>query len=179
MHLMATYRQFLQERGFSVEVHVETDLPTVRLDAAAAGEAVLNLLENAVKYSADVKHITVRVRRAAEGVAVDVEDRGLGIPESEGERVFDQFYRRDEQIGAGGYGLGLFLVKHIVHAHGGRIEVESQPGRGSRFTLVFPSAEDGRAEDGSLADSQHGKLRNEQASAGPSPRPMNSHLPRA
>ena len=66
--------------------------------------------------------------------------------------VFDQFYQRDQQIGAGGYGLGLFLVKHIVQAHGGRIEVESQPGRGSRFTLVFPSAEDERAENGSLAD---------------------------
>ena len=179
MHLMATYRQFLQERGFSVEVHVETDLPTVRLDAAAAGEAVLNLLENAVKYSGDVKHIAVRVRRAAEGVAVDVEDRGVGIPESECQRVFDQFYRRDEQIGAGGYGLGLFLVKHIVQAHGGRIGVESQPGRGSCFTLVFPSAEDERAEDGSLADRLHGALRNEQASAAPSSRPMNSHLPRA
>jgi signal transduction histidine kinase len=73
-----------------------------------------------------------------QNVALEVEDHGVGIPKSEQEKIFERFYRIANGSGKGGYGLGLFMVRHIMQAHGGRAEVESEPGRGSRFRLVFP-----------------------------------------
>jgi signal transduction histidine kinase len=80
------------------------------------------------------------VRLGAENgcVTLEVEDHGLGIPTAERERIFSRFYRVPNGSGKGGYGLGLFLVRHIMDAHGGRVDVESEPGRGSRFRLAFP-----------------------------------------
>jgi two-component system phosphate regulon sensor histidine kinase PhoR len=82
----------------------------------------------------------VRVAARDDAVVLEVSDRGIGIPRSEHARVFDRFYRAERQLGKGGYGLGLFLVKHIVNAHGGSIELESEPRLGSTFRLVFPTA---------------------------------------
>jgi two-component system phosphate regulon sensor histidine kinase PhoR len=71
-------------------------------------------------------------------VVFEVEDHGVGIPPAEQSKIFERFYRVSNGSGKGGYGLGLFLVRHIMEAHGGRAEVESEPGRGSRFRLAFP-----------------------------------------
>jgi signal transduction histidine kinase len=112
------------------------------MDAAALKQALANLIDNAIKYSADRRRLAVRVSAARGGVAIEVADEGIGIPAGETERIFEKFYRigRSETQGRRGSGVGLALVKHIVQAHGGRITVVSRPGEGSRFTLFLPEA---------------------------------------
>jgi signal transduction histidine kinase len=112
----------------------------VPLDPDAVKQALANLLDNAMKYSADRRRIRVHARRDGSGVLVEVADEGIGIPAAERERIFEKFYRvgRSETQGRRGSGVGLALVKHIVEAHGGRVAVDGRPGEGSRFTLHFP-----------------------------------------
>jgi signal transduction histidine kinase len=132
------YARHLRRAGFAVEVNLAADLPPVRFDAAALSEAVLNLLDNAAKYCDGKKHIAVRLRTETASVVLEIEDQGIGIPDSEREKIFEQFYRGPDSGDKGGYGLGLFLVKEIVNAHDGTIEVKSKAGHGSTFRLVFP-----------------------------------------
>jgi signal transduction histidine kinase len=111
-----------------------------RIDPDAVSEALLNLLDNATKYSGESRHLAVSVRASESSTAVSVEDHGVGIPKDDLPNVFDKFYRaRTQQTReTPGSGLGLALVKHIVEAHGGRVEVASELGRGSRFSFVIP-----------------------------------------
>ena len=116
--------------------------PMLRLDKDAIGQALMNLLDNALKYSNGNKEIDVRVTTRGDEVRVAVRDHGIGIPDSEKKKIFEKFYR----VGSGlvhdvkGSGLGLSIVQHVVQAHGGRVEVESTPGEGSTFTIVLPAA---------------------------------------
>ena len=132
------YHEFLERSGFQVERALAESGPAVRFDAAALSQAVVNLLDNAVKYSGDSREIAVRLAARNGSVTFEVEDHGIGIEPAEREKIFERFYRVGNGSGKGGYGLGLFLVRHIMEAHGGRAEVESEPGQGSRFRLVFP-----------------------------------------
>jgi signal transduction histidine kinase len=132
------YREFLERTGFRVERALPESAPHVRFDATALSQAVINLLDNAVKYSGESRDIAVRLSVLDGGVILEVEDHGIGIPGAEQGRIFERFYRIPNGSGKGGYGLGLFLVRHIMEAHGGRAEVNSELGRGSRFRLVFP-----------------------------------------
>jgi two-component system phosphate regulon sensor histidine kinase PhoR len=132
------YREYLERAGFRLERALAPSVPPVRFDSGALSQAVVNLLDNAVKYSGDSREIAVRLGAENGCVAFEVEDHGLGIPAAERERIFGRFYRVPNGSGKGGYGLGLFLVRHIMDAHGGRVDVESEPGRGSRFRLTFP-----------------------------------------
>jgi signal transduction histidine kinase len=134
------YREYLEHAGFSLRQAVPDMLPPARFDGAAISQALLNLLDNAVKYSGKSRDIGVRVEVDGSHIAVEVEDHGVGIASADQERIFDRFYRVANGSGKGGYGIGLFLVRHIMEAHGGRAEVESEPGRGSRFRLVLPTA---------------------------------------
>src|SRR5207249_3746318 len=101
---------------------------------------LMNLLDNAVKYSNGNKSVAVSVTDDAQCVRIAVCDRGIGIPASEQKKIFEKFYR----VGSGlvhdvkGSGLGLAIVNHVVKAHGGRVEVVSAPGQGSTFTIVLP-----------------------------------------
>jgi len=130
----------LVQQGFKVDVRVAPDLPEVPIDADAVGQALANLVDNAIKYSADRKVLTVEARRQGDRVAVAVADEGIGIPAAEHGRIFDKFYRvgRSETQGRRGSGVGLALVRHVAEAHGGEVTVESRPGEGSRFTLWLP-----------------------------------------
>jgi signal transduction histidine kinase len=126
----------------------EQSLPPVLIDADAITLAITNLLDNAIKYSgngvaAAQKVITIRLERTESHVAVAVADRGIGIPPAEREKIFDKFYRVSTGLthDVKGSGLGLALVRHIAAAHRGRIEVASEPGRGSVFTLWLPVVE--------------------------------------
>jgi signal transduction histidine kinase len=140
--VLESFRHPLHQQGFALEVSIAPDLPDVPLDAEALKQALANLLDNAMKYSADRRKIAVTARREGDGVAVEVADAGIGIPITERERIFEKFYRvgRSETQGRRGSGVGLALVKHIVKAHGGRVTVDGGPGAGSRFTLHLPGA---------------------------------------
>jgi signal transduction histidine kinase len=132
----------LEQQGFEVDVRVAPDLPDVPLDAEAVGQALTNLIDNAIKYSADRRAIAVEARRDGDWLVLAVADRGIGIPPAEQRRIFEKFYRvgRSETQGRRGSGVGLALVRHVVEAHGGTVGVESAPGEGSRFTLRLPLA---------------------------------------
>jgi signal transduction histidine kinase len=116
------------------------------MDADAVGQALANLIDNAIKYSADDRALTIEARRDGDRLALSVADRGIGIPPAEHARVFEKFYRvgRSETQGRRGSGVGLALVRHIVEAHGGEVAVQSAPGEGSRFTLRLPLGEGAR-----------------------------------
>lgn len=125
---------------FSVRSMLRAGNPVLSADPDALTDALINLLTNAMKYSADRKEITVSTFRQDGSVAIQVKDHGIGIAPDEIGHIFEPFYRTPggKESGAGGAGLGLSLVKHIVDAHRGRIDVRSAPGGGSEFTLYFP-----------------------------------------
>ena len=138
--VIETYQYPLENAGFEIATDIEADLPAVRIDRDAMSQAVLNLVNNAVKYSDEVKHIDIRVRSRGSSVAVEVADKGIGIPGAEQEKIFEKFYRISTGLvhDRKGSGLGLALVRHIVKAHSGEIVVDSTPGKGSRFTVLIP-----------------------------------------
>lgn len=117
------------------------DEPVVlEADQDAVRQALLNLVDNAIKYSSGRKEVTVRLVPGSESVEIQVEDHGIGIEPGERERVFEAFFRsaRAARENPGGVGLGLKIVKHILDAHGGRVELRSEPGKGTTFSLIFP-----------------------------------------
>jgi signal transduction histidine kinase len=139
-------RWLLQEKQIEVEKEVARDLPAILVDAAAMRRAVQNLIENAVKYGGRARWLSVRARRAASGgaggVEITVADRGPGIRREDLPHLFEPFFRGRDAAAGGvpGSGLGLSLVRHIAEAHGGRITVASEEGKGSAFTLQLPAA---------------------------------------
>jgi len=135
------YRFHIERAGFQLEVDIAEELPEIRVDSDAISQALLNLLSNAVKYSDEQKHITVRAVMRGDEIVVEIEDKGVGIKKEEQKRIFDKFYRGNTVRQSGGSGLGLTLVKHIIEAHNGRVEVESEEGKGSKFSLIIPVGE--------------------------------------
>ena len=123
-----------------METSLGANLPPVKADRDALAQALLNLLNNAVKYSRDQRHIKVGLAQTDGHVALSVADHGIGIPRPDLSRIFEKFYRAGNPLvhETKGTGLGLSLVEHIVHAHGGTIEVESTLGEGSCFTIHLP-----------------------------------------
>ena len=113
---------------------------TLFADKSQLAQAIGNLLDNAVKYNRPGGRVTLRTSVADRQLKVEVEDTGIGIPSGDLPRVFERFYRVDKARSReiGGTGLGLSIVKHVAEAHGGSVQVESQPGKGSRFTLILP-----------------------------------------
>ncbi len=132
------YREYLDQAGFHLERHLPDRTAAIAFDPTALSQALINLLENAIKYSGEGRAVKVRLATAQNDVVVEVEDYGVGIAKAEQAKVFERFYRVQNGTGKGGYGLGLYLVRRIMDAHGGRAEVESELGRGSRFRLFFP-----------------------------------------
>lgn len=134
-----SYRFHLQQRGFVLLEQLDGDVPPINADAEAVSQAFLNLLDNAVKYSTEEKHITVGLRREGEWAIIEIKDRGLGIAASHLDKIFDKFYRV-ETVGheTRGAGIGLALVQHVMQAHHGNVEVNSALGKGSSFLLKFP-----------------------------------------
>ena len=125
-----------------------TSLPQVSIDADAMTQAMVNLLDNAVKYSGSAREIEVRLAQKNNWVTISVTDRGIGIPDEDHDRIFDRFHRVSTGLvhDVRGSGLGLSIVKHIVEAHRGKVTVESAPGRGSTFTIHLPVEESTEAK---------------------------------
>jgi signal transduction histidine kinase len=138
--VIESYRFQIEQQGFELALDIAEDLPLVPADEEALGQAILNLVNNAIKYSRETRSIRIQVRREGSKVLVSVTDRGIGIPRGEQKKIFEKFYRGEDSLvhETKGSGLGLPLVQHIMEAHGGSVEVESAPGKGSTFTLVLP-----------------------------------------
>jgi two-component system, OmpR family, phosphate regulon sensor histidine kinase PhoR len=138
----ATFRRSILGKPRSLQVEMGTALPTILADRDALVDALLNLLTNADKYSAASAPIRLCAIADARMVRLSVVDRGIGIPRREHRRIFEKFYRVDERLSRDveGSGLGLAIVRHIAVGHSGRVEVQSEPGQGSTFTLVLPRA---------------------------------------
>jgi len=137
---MDSYRYQIEQNGFKYEEHICDDLPPVKVDREAIARSLLNLVNNAIKYSSSEKFLAVNLYRENGSVKLDVVDHGIGIPRGEQQKIFDKFYRVCDPMNheSKGSGLGLALVQHIVKAHGGEISVESTPGKGSKFTVTLP-----------------------------------------
>jgi two-component system, OmpR family, phosphate regulon sensor histidine kinase PhoR len=135
-------RTFAERQGVRLELAVPADLPPLRGDAERVGQLLLNLLHNAVKFSASGDQVRVSARADDREVVISVEDEGVGIPRSELGRVFERFYKVDRARvrAGGGTGLGLSIARHIAESHGGRIWVESDEGAGSTFHVALPLA---------------------------------------
>lgn len=130
----------LEQGRFELHARVENGLPDVPCDGDAMTQAVVNLLSNAVKFSGDAKAIELELVREDQDAAIRVRDHGLGIDARHRAAVFERFFRTPEaeSMGLPGTGLGLALVAHVAQAHGGTVELDSAPGRGSTFTLRIP-----------------------------------------
>jgi signal transduction histidine kinase len=139
--VITSYEYQIISAGFELTTEIQPNLPLIAIDRDAIAQALLNLLNNAVKYSADTKRIAVRAYLQGINIHMEVADSGIGIARSEQKKIFEKFYRVSNGLvhDTKGSGLGLSIVKHIVEAHGGQIVVESAAGKGSRFIISIPT----------------------------------------
>lgn len=140
-NVLPSFEFHIQQQGFELEFFLEENLPIIQADTEAVSEALINLLDNAIKYSQSTKHIEVRTHQAGNYVCLSVADKGVGIESKKQEMIFDKFFRVSEGAdihNTKGAGLGLALVKHIIEYHEGKIELLSKLGKGSEFKLYFP-----------------------------------------
>jgi signal transduction histidine kinase len=130
----------IDEKNFTIESEIAANLPKIKADRTALGQAVQNLIANSIKYSNGNRWLKISARNGDGSVKISVEDKGIGIEPKDLRHIFEPFYRAksvvDEQIH--GSGLGLSLVKQTVEAHGGRVSAESEPKKGSKFTIHLP-----------------------------------------
>ena len=141
-NVLSSYRYQIINSGFEVQTNMQPDLPPVLIDRDAMAQAISNLLDNAIKYSREVKQLSITTETVRSDLSIEIADHGIGIPRAEQAKIFEKFYR----VGNGlvhdvkGSGLGLSLVKHIIEAHKGTISVESDVGKGSVFRILLPLA---------------------------------------
>ena len=134
------YSYHLKDKGFGFDFKLSNDLPKIRIDEEAVSEAVINLIDNAVKYSNEKKEIHIKTGKDEEFVFIEVTDKGIGISQEDQKKIFNKFFRVSTGLvhNTKGTGLGLTLVKYIMDAHNAEIKLESRPGNGSKFRLLFP-----------------------------------------
>lgn len=136
----SNYNFHLHNKGFEFHFNKTENLPLVKIDSEAISEAIINLLDNAVKYSSAKKEVNIKTGHTDGFVFIEVSDKGIGIKEEDQKKIFDKFYRvsTGSVHNVKGTGLGLSLVKHIVEAHKGKIAVSSKINEGSTFKILLP-----------------------------------------
>ena len=141
--IAATFRDAAVAKGLSLTLDLDPTAARFRADRTAVRQVLANLADNAVRHT-DHGDVTIFSRSAADGTWIGVTDTGPGIPSEHLPRIFERFYRVDAARGrhTGGTGLGLAIVKHLVDAHGGRVEADSEPGKGTTISAFFPQRND-------------------------------------
>jgi signal transduction histidine kinase len=134
------FRQQAAFKDFTLETEIKEGLPVIPADKDSLARAVFNLLDNAVKYSGQNPRVVLRVWSGEDAVNIQVEDHGIGIGKPEQKKIFEKFYRSESALESDvkGSGIGLPLVQHVVQAHGGKVLLESEPGKGTRVTIRLP-----------------------------------------
>ena len=134
-------QQRLNGAGFDLQLEIDEGLPTIHADDEAVMTLLVNLIDNAQKYSPNDQRIRLRVRAEGGEVIFEVEDHGIGISEGDQKRVFERFFQADQRLSreTEGCGLGLNIVKRLAEALGGTAEVDSEPGTGSTFRIRLPA----------------------------------------
>jgi len=127
-------------KEMSIQTRIADDIPHLEVDKEAISQVLNNLLDNAAKFSADRKEIEVDLKKDEKNIVIEVKDKGIGILSNELDKIFDKFYQGKNAVrqSSKGTGLGLTLVKHMVEAHGGRVEVKSRVNEGSTFSIILP-----------------------------------------
>jgi len=133
-----TLRGVANGKGITIKEDIPATLPEIDVDKERLEQVMFNLLGNAVKFSNDGSEVTVRAEVREHDLLVQVTDHGIGIPKEAMPRLFQRFYRVEASSSVGGSGLGLYISRQIIEAHGGRIWVESEPGVGSTFSFTLP-----------------------------------------
>jgi len=138
--VVSSIREQVGHEGFEINLDAGKESVTAQVDREAFSQALANLLDNAVKYSGDSRRVMVRLSVEGEQAVIVVRDSGIGIRKDELDKVFERFYRCGDELTrtVRGTGLGLSLVKEIVAAHRGSVHVESEPGKGSTFSIRLP-----------------------------------------
>jgi signal transduction histidine kinase len=138
-HYLQEHKSYIQEKGFQIQAEFRADDDMITVDQDSIETVLSNLVENAIKYSPDSDYIGIYVDAEEDQIRLIVEDHGVGIPPKAQKHIFDKFYRVEDTLTAHtkGHGLGLSIVKHLVDINQGTIEVESEPGQGSRFIVTF------------------------------------------
>jgi two-component system phosphate regulon sensor histidine kinase PhoR len=138
--MVSNYKFHLKNKNFQFNFSPGDNLPKIKIDEEAVSEAIINLIDNAVKYSDDKKEINIKTGTDYNFVFIEVSDKGIGISSEDQNKIFDKFFRVSSRLvhNAKGTGLGLTLVKHIMDAHNGKVRLKSKLGEGSTFILLFP-----------------------------------------
>ncbi len=140
--VMLALKRQLKEKGILVEKEISKEIHKVKADEDKVAQALLNLIDNAIKYNNEGGSITISAIDNGQFLEINVTDSGIGIPEEDCSRIFERFYRVDKARSRelGGTGLGLSIVKHIIQAHGGQVTVKSALEKGSTFSFTLPKA---------------------------------------
>ena len=139
--ITASMQTSLQKDGFTLTQSIAPSLPSAMIDPDAMSQVIVNLIDNAVKYSGEARTVEVSLAPRDGQLALSVRDFGIGIHGKEQKKIFDKFYRVSTCLvhDVKGSGLGLAIVRHVIEAHRGTVEVTSRPGEGSTFTVILPA----------------------------------------
>ena len=146
-NVVSSFQERVRHEGFDIELNIQGQIPHAAVDRTALSQAITNLLDNAIKYSGDSRKVAVRAAAEEPFVIIAVQDFGVGIKKEDTDRVFERFFRGGDELTrtVKGSGLGLTLVKEIVEAHRGKVLVESEPGKGSVFSIRLPLSQGKRS----------------------------------
>ncbi|PAU93730.1 two-component sensor histidine kinase [Aliifodinibius salipaludis] len=160
------HQKFFREKGFHLDLTINDNLPKVNIDRNSLETILSNLIDNAIKYSADEKYLGIKVTAQNNQVKLCIEDHGIGIDKKSLSDIFTKFFRVEDSLTAKtkGHGLGLSIVKNLVELNSGSIDVESKPGEGSTFIITFPilSESEQKGSPNSVSMQPESKSRNKE-----------------